>query len=223
MQEGLSGQAGVQLYESRCDLAEPLYPDELEHIRRAVPKRFNEFCTVRALVRRGLKDFGLPRPSMVPGERGEPRWPMGVVGSITHCQGYRAVAIGRSCEVRGVGIDAEPNHPLPGGVYQRISSADERAAADQVEVLHPDVCGDKVLLSAKEAVFKAWFPLERTLLGFEQVQIILSPDGLFTAAIRPSAPRQRPVGGVPARLSGHWDLSEGILRTAVVLPSRETD
>ena len=100
---------------------------------------------------------------------------------------------------------------------------DERAAADQVEVLHPDVCGDKVLFSAKEAVFKAWFPLERTLLGFEQVQIVLSPDGLFTAAIRPSAPRQRPVGGVPARLSGHWDLSGGILRTAVVLPSRETD
>ncbi|WP_419956886.1 4'-phosphopantetheinyl transferase family protein [Rathayibacter iranicus] len=174
----------------------------MDHIRRAVPERFNEFCTVRALVRQGLGDLGLPRPPMVPGERGEPRWPLGVVGSITHCVGYRAVAIGRGREVRAVGIDAEPNLPLPGNVYQRISSDDERAAADRVRAVHPDISSDRLLFSAKEAVYKAWFPLARTLLDFEGGQMILSPAGFFTAVIWPSAPRREPVCVAPDRLLG---------------------
>lgn len=158
---------------------------------------------------------------MVPGERGEPRWPLGVVGSITHCPGYRAVAIGRACEARAVGIDAEPNLPLPGGVYQRISSADERVAADRLRAVHPGVFSDRLLFSAKEAVYKVWFPLERTLLDLDEGQVVLRPDGYFNAAIWPSALRRGPVGAIPARLSGRWDVSRGILRTALVLPSRD--
>lgn len=182
-----------------------------------MPERFKEFCTVRALVRQGLGDLGLPRPPMVPGERGEPRWPLGVVGSITHCVGYRAVAIGRGREVRAVGIDAEPNLPLPGNVYQRISSDDERAAADRVRAVHPDISSDRLLFSAKEAVYKAWFPLARTPLDFGGGQVILSPAGFFTAVIWQSAPRSELVCVVPDRLSGRWDVSDGILRTALII------
>ncbi|HEY3692789.1 MAG TPA: hypothetical protein VGL46_21300 [Pseudonocardiaceae bacterium] len=50
---------------------------------------------------------------MVPGERRKPVWPPGVVGSLTHCTGYRAAAVAHRRGVLTVGIDAEPHEPLP--------------------------------------------------------------------------------------------------------------
>lgn len=49
------------------------------------------------------------------GEGGAPAWPDGVVGSMTHCDGYRAAAVANAGEVRGVGIDAAHHLPFPRG------------------------------------------------------------------------------------------------------------
>ncbi|MFF1717797.1 hypothetical protein [Streptomyces sviceus] len=50
-----------------------------------------------------------------------PAWPDGVVGSMTHCDGYRAAAVAHAGEVLGVGIDAEHHLPLPEGVFASIA------------------------------------------------------------------------------------------------------
>jgi len=67
-----------------------LFPEEEAVIANAVDKRRREFATARACARAALAKLGLPPVPIVPGFRGAPQWPSGVVGSITHCAGYCA-------------------------------------------------------------------------------------------------------------------------------------
>ena len=88
-------------------------PEEEPLIARSVAKRRNEFITVRHCARIALGELGVPPVPILKGDKGEPCWPDGVVGSLTHCTGYRGAVVGRSAAVRSVGIDAEPHDVLP--------------------------------------------------------------------------------------------------------------
>jgi hypothetical protein len=89
--------------------------EEEELIGRAVEKRRREFGTARACARRALADLGRVPAPIVRGEKGAPVWLDGVVGSITHCAGYRGAAVAEARDVRALGIDAEPHGKLPDG------------------------------------------------------------------------------------------------------------
>lgn len=82
----------------------------------------------------------------------------------------------------------------------------------------PDICWDRLLFSAKESVYKAWFPLARCWLGFESADVVFDPDeGTFTARILVQGPL---VNGSPlSHLSGRWLACQGLLMTAVVVPA----
>src|SRR5579871_596831 len=136
-----------------------LLPPELDAIATAAPKRRREFAAVRSCARRALAELGLPPAPVLPGPSGEPAWPPGVVGSMTHCQGYRACALGRAAEFAAIGIDAEPHAPLPDGVLAMVTSDAERAALAELAGAAPETCWDRILFCAKEAVYKAWFPV----------------------------------------------------------------
>ena len=83
----------------------------------------------------------------------------------------------------------------------------------------PGVCWDKLLFSAKEAVYKAWYPLARRWLGFQSADVVFDPDGgTFTARLLVPGP---PVDGSPlTTLSGRWLADRGLLVAAVVIPAR---
>jgi 4'-phosphopantetheinyl transferase EntD len=76
-----------------------LIPAEVAVISRAVEKRRREFQTVRHCARRALDELGLPPAAIPPGGHREPLWPPGVVGSLTHCTGYRAAAVAHQRDV----------------------------------------------------------------------------------------------------------------------------
>lgn len=154
-----------------------LFPEEQAAIARAVDKRRREFTSVRACARRAMAELGHPPAALVPGERGAPQWPAGITGSMTHCDGYRGCVLARTPGLDSVGLDAEPNLALPDGVQDAIALP---AEADHVAALlgtRPGVCWDRLLFCAKESVYKAWFPVTRKWLGFEQAQITFSADG----------------------------------------------
>ena len=90
-----------------------LFPEEEAAIARAVPKRRREFATGRGCARAALNRLGEPPVPILRGPQGAPLWPAGVVGSITHCDGYRAAAVARTSDIATVGLDAEPDKPLP--------------------------------------------------------------------------------------------------------------
>lgn len=207
--------AAAEMYTDPPELA-PL-PEEEPLIAKSVAKRRNEFITVRHCARQALRQLGVPPVPILKGEKGEPRWPDGVVGSLTHCEGYRGAVVGRRGEVRTVGIDAEPHDVLPKGVLEAVSLPAER---EQLSQLPDGLYWDRILFCAKEATYKAWFPVTRRWLGFEDAHITFAVDGDETSGrfesrilIDPAA-----VSGPPlTTLRGRWSVRGGLALTAIVL------
>jgi 4'-phosphopantetheinyl transferase EntD len=191
----------------------PLYADEEALLAHAVDKRRREFTTVRVLARRLLDELGFAPAPILRDERGAPIWPHGVVGSMTHCDGFRAVAVARAASVPTIGIDAEPALALPAGVLGLVSLPEERDALARLALREPAVAWDRLLFCAKEAVYKAWYPLAGRWLGFEEARITLNPIGTFTAALLVPGPWVD--GQVVAGFDGRWMCRDGLLVTAI--------
>lgn len=210
--------APAECADTRDDLEVELSAEELEHVARAVPSRRAEFVAGRACARLALTRLGsAPRP-IPAGPRGEPQWPRGIVGSITHCAGYRGAAVARSAQIASIGIDAEPNAPLPDGVLEAISLPAERAWVDRLSHTHRDVSWDRLLFSAKEAVYKAWYPLVHGWLDFVDASVTVEAErGRFTARLRAGGPV---VGGRQlTEFSGRWVLRDRLILAAVTIPA----
>jgi 4'-phosphopantetheinyl transferase EntD len=194
-----------------------LFDAEREALGRAVEKRRREFVSGRACAREALRRLGAPVVAIPSGPRGEPLWPAGVVGSITHCRGYRACAVARAEAVAALGIDAEPDEPLPAGVLEEVVRGRELEllAGPPPGVEPVDVA--RLVFSAKEAIYKAWFPLTGRWLGFEDVELSFPPaGGAFHARLLVSGPV---VARAPlTEFEGRWTVGNGIICTAVVVP-----
>jgi 4'-phosphopantetheinyl transferase EntD len=209
--------AGVVAVEARSDPVDAvLFTEEEAALGRAVDKRRREFTTARDCARRALAGLGLPPLPIPSGARGEPRWPAGIVGSITHCHGYRACAVARAAELVTIGIDAEPNEPLPDGVLATIARAEELPQLGELACIAPEVHWDRLLFSAKESVYKAWFPLAGRRLGFEDAVLAIDPRR-FTFSARLLVPGPSPAGELSTRLSGRWLVRDGLVLTAIAL------
>jgi 4'-phosphopantetheinyl transferase EntD len=209
--------SGVVAVDTREDLVVELFPSELAALGQAVDKRRREFVTARACARRALALLGLPPTPIATGERGQPLWPAGVVGSITHCAGFRACALARAEDLAGVGIDAEPHASLPEGVLGEIARPEELPRLEELARAEPAVHWDRLLFCAKEAVYKVWFPLAQCWLGFEDATLTLDPAArTFHARLLKPWPE---VGRrfLPA-LEGRWLVREGLVLTAIALP-----
>ena len=202
-----------------------LFPQERELLGSSVDRRRREFTTVRSCARRALADLGLPPVPVLPGVRNAPRWPNGIVGSMTHCDGYRAAALARAADMVTVGIDAEPDLPLRAGVVESIALPSElswvRAAAPG------SAHRDRLLFSAKESVYKAWYPMMRTELDFDDAEIAFVTEatdatgssGTFHARVL--RPARHSSGRWVDSFSGRWAAGRGLLVTAIALPATE--
>ena len=199
------------------DPAAVLFPRERAAIARATESRRREFATARACARTAMTQLGLPAVAVPRGPRGAPQWPEGVTGSITHCVGYRAAAVALTRDVASLGVDAEPNEALPDrGMLELIALDQERARLGELAAVIPGISWDRLLFSAKESVYKAWFPLALSWLGFESADIVIDPrEGTFTARLLVPGPR---VCGAPLTvLTGRWLADNGFLVTAAVV------
>jgi 4'-phosphopantetheinyl transferase EntD len=149
--------------------------------------------------------------------RRAPVWPDGITGSMTHCRGYRAAAVARRDVVASLGVDAEPHGPLPGRVLDRVTLTQERDMLLERAAERDDVAWDRVLFSAKESVFKAWFPLTRRWLGFEECRVDLRADGTLRATLLVPGPM---VGGVRVDgFDGRWRALARHVATVVAVPA----
>lgn len=141
---------------------------------------------------------------------GVPLWPEGYTGSIAHSAGC-AVAIAASTrDAIGLGIDIEPTVGAEKDAIDALvadSGEREWIVGDAVRALQ--------IFSAKEALFKALFPLHREYFGFEAVHLEALPQGGFEAKLTcPVA--HFPQGTVLQVLSV---VSDGWVTSAVVLPA----
>lgn len=201
---------------SRGERSAELFPEEEEALGNAVQKRRDEFVTARACAREALSRLGAPAQPIPSGPRGEPVWPAGIVGSITHCAGYRACAVARDRELLTIGVDAEPDEPLPAGVLADVALPEERRWIEAAAAADPATSWDRLLFSIKESVYKAWFPLTRSWLGFEDAVVSVDrASGTFAVSLLVPGPA---LGG--RRLdgfAGRWIAAEGLLLSAIAM------
>ena len=103
-----------------------LFPEEEQIISHAVPARRRDYATVRNCAEPASKGWVTPGSDPAR-DRRRPTWPTGVQGSMTHCTGYAAAALGLLPQISALGIDAEPDtaprrRPGPGRHPRRTRS-----------------------------------------------------------------------------------------------------
>ncbi|MFB9235822.1 4'-phosphopantetheinyl transferase [Plantactinospora siamensis] len=210
--------AGAVAVEARTDPPGlTAHPAEEPLLARVVDKRRREFTTVRDCARRALVLLGHPAGPILPGQRGAPVWPAGVVGSMTHCDGYRGAVLAPAAALAGVGVDAEPHAALPDGVIRLVAGPGERDRLAGLAAARPQVWWDRLLFSAKESVYKAWFPLTGRWLDFTEADVSFAPAaGTFTARLLVPGPV---VGGRRLdTLDGRFLVTDGLILTLVAVP-----
>lgn len=155
----------------------PLPSDELErgaseatlqHVQNLkAPVRRSEYLRSRWLMRQRMgqaSDCSLDLPSSPDGDL---VWPAGVCGSLSHKRGHIALSIVSSNEWDSVGVDMEAQLVNPGILSKVMTSA-------EAELLRMHFAGDlfvAALFSAKEALFKAAFPLGRKMFWFNDAEL----------------------------------------------------
>jgi 4'-phosphopantetheinyl transferase EntD len=182
-----------------------LWPAEARAIVGAVPARRAEFAAGRAAARRALLAVGV-RPVAIPASLDRaPVWPEGIGGSIAHAAGVAVAAV----RLGGpLGIDIEEDAALEPALWPVICAPDELALLPEVDrgrfVRH--------VFSAKEAAYKAQFPLTESLFGFTSLGIRLTEGG-FVARFRHA------VGRLAAghEMQGRLVLAQGLVLTGVAI------
>jgi len=196
------------------DAGPGLFPAEEAVMRTAGPRRRAEFAAGRWCAREALARLGVPAAPILPGPAGEPCWPAGVLGSITHCPGYRACAMARAADLAAIGIDAEPDQDLPGDLAEVVATPAEmawiRGRAASGDVVH----WTRLVFAAKEAAGKAWYPL--TGRWPERGELAVSADEAGTLTVR--LPGAGP--GRPGAMTGRWLAGDGLIITAVAAPAQ---
>jgi 4'-phosphopantetheinyl transferase EntD len=182
----------------------PLLPGET--LPGAVPARLREFSAGRHAARLSLTNLGHPVQPIPQGDDRAPVWPQGIAGTITHSRHACLAAVSKGA---GIGLDLEEDDPLPDDLWQSILLPKEQAWA----LLQPDSGhAAKVIFSAKEAAYKAQYPVSLALFGFDTLLVRVT-DGRFSATF------QRSVGPFEKGfvLGGRIARSEGHILTAAVL------
>ena len=101
------------------------------------------------------------------------------------------------------------------GVLEVVTRPAERAAVAARLTALPSIAWDRLVFSAKESVYKAWFPSVGTWLGFEDAELAIG-EGTFCATID-AQPSRVPAGSAPRMMVGRWtlDVERQLLLTCV--------
>jgi 4'-phosphopantetheinyl transferase EntD len=186
------GAFGVEMRDIGQDV--PLHAHEAALVAKAVDKRKHEFALGRACARSALAQMGIQDTAILRSADGAPLWPGGVVGSITHTEGYACAVVGTSSRFAAMGVDAERIGGVGDDLLRRLFDDEEYArlmamGADERRV------AATLGFSAKEACFKAWG------VRFRDIHIKWG-DGVFRTE----------------RGEGRFMLQDGLALTAIFLP-----
>jgi 4'-phosphopantetheinyl transferase EntD len=204
--------------------ASQLLAGEAAGLGRALPKRVSEFAAGRVCARRALSRFGVEDFAVLVGAEREPLWPAGYVGSITHTEGLCAAVVAERVRYLGLGIDVERQAAVGRHLWPSICTPGEVAWLDD----SPDRAVDlaTLIFAAKEAFYKAQFPLVRERLHFHDVAIRIADRhadaGQFTVEpLRPLKLADR----VTLPPAGRYRIAEGFVTAGIAISTpcrRET-
>lgn len=138
---------------------------EADCLSRAGDSRRREFLAGRECARAALEAIGYQRVPILPDPSGVPVWPEGALASISHSKGLCAAIAAKCGGYRILGLDLEKTNRLsPGAIQRTVHPHEEDYVGD-------DQKRASLIFSAKEAFFKAQFPLWRTHANFHDLEL----------------------------------------------------
>ena len=143
-----------------------LWPEEIPAFTSSIDKVRRASGAARIVARQLLRRLGRPECALPRGSGGAPTWPTGITGSLAHDSSVAVAAVGMCSDMDGIGIDIEPAESLPTELLGLVATPRERLTIDNY-----DPYGGRLLFVAKEAVYKAVYPLDRTFLDHHDVEI----------------------------------------------------
>lgn len=194
-------------YSAAAQLAQfyTLDPTERRFAAGANSARMQAFASGRLAARMALRATGMFDAVVLSDADGVPVFPAGYAGSISHKHGRAVAVVVRGGHMNGVGIDLEFDSSDDERSVREaaIVPEEERQLAALLEAEPGLRSPGTLFLSAKEAVYKAVFPLLRTKFSFEDVQIrFVAGDRAFTAVLFPGCDRLAVAGRYG--LASHW-------------------
>ncbi|BCG79326.1 4'-phosphopantetheinyl transferase [Mesorhizobium sp. 113-3-3] len=144
-----------------------LLPEEARSISARQPAMRRASGAARWIAHRLLADIGVKDVAIPRAPSGAPLWPDRTIGSLAHDDDMAVAAVAPVGSIVSLGIDVEPAQPLPDDIFAIVATgADRTGAADQR-------LAGRILFAAKEAVYKAAYPLDREVLGYEDIAVDL--------------------------------------------------
>ena len=149
------------------DRVASLFPEEAKEISSMAQARQAAFSSGRYCAHTAQREIGrTPAPVVRQGR--VPIWAENLRGSITHSQDIVAAVV--SSTVRGVGVDVERLNRVEERLYSRLFTPTE------IEAIDGNREAATLMFSAKEAGYKAIYPLGQAYIGFQEAQIELDVD-----------------------------------------------
>lgn len=148
-----------------------LHPEEYKYCANFCKKRRLEYIVGRSCAKYLLHKLGRHNHPLLTGSHGEPLWPSGVIGSISHCGDYCVVAVTNQNCLAGLGVDVERYEPLSREIEKIICTASEREWIESKKKNDKDVPWSKIVFSAKESAYKCVFPHIKTFVDFHDAEI----------------------------------------------------
>ena len=164
----------VAVCRTDASLLQQLSADERALVGSARPVRRAEFAAGRSCAHRALATIGADTATIGRGPRRQPLWPRRVTGSISHAAGLAAaVASPTTSAVAGLGIDVELAHGLEEDLWPHVLT---RAEVAVCEASDDPAAAAACFFSAKEATFKALYPLLGAEIDFLEANAMLEMD-----------------------------------------------
>lgn len=195
---------GVAIAEAPAQ-SELLGPEKIA----AVPARRLEFARGRAAARQAMLSLGQPPLPVPMGPDRAPIWPPDLTGSISHCDGACMAIVGFRRVWGGLGLDIEPDRPLPAELWSTVLHPSEQAA------LGPDPARRALLVFViKEAVYKAQYALTAQLFDFSTLHVTVDGPRYLARFCRPVAPFD-----AGFEIHGDWLGADGLVAATCFLPA----
>lgn len=197
-----------------------LKPGESHYVARARAKRLQEFAAGRACARAALAEFGVHDVELPAAADRQPLWPQGFIGSITHTAGFCAAAVALRSEILCLGLDSETVGAPTRDIWSTVCRDEELVWIDSLPAAEQSAA-ITLVFSAKEAFYKAQYPLVSEWLDFHDLSIHApgwsGASGVFTAvATRPI----RFADHVRLPITGRYAFHEQFVSTAVSAATR---
>jgi 4'-phosphopantetheinyl transferase EntD len=142
-----------------------LLPEEASAFAASVASVRRASGAARIVARHLLTRLGYPKCPVPRAASGAPVWPAGVIGSLAHDAQVAVATVGMSRDIGALGIDVEPAERLPSELLDLVATPQEQLRIEE------DPFRGRLLFAAKEAVYKAVYPLDRAFLDHHDVQI----------------------------------------------------